>query len=91
CGGSRNSGQTVHSRCATCGGTGYRGREVICELLVIDDAIRELIQELANATAIRDAGISAGMRLLRDVGLDKVKNGITTLEEIERVTKRTAL
>ncbi|MEM6472464.1 MAG: ATPase, T2SS/T4P/T4SS family [Planctomycetota bacterium] len=91
CGDKKEAGLSPRSTCSVCGGSGYRGREVVCELLVIDDAIRELIQKMANATEIRDAGLAAGMRLLRDVGLDKVKQGITTLEEIERVTRRTAL
>ncbi|MEO1618551.1 MAG: ATPase, T2SS/T4P/T4SS family [Planctomycetota bacterium] len=86
-----NRKPSASSLCKSCGGTGYRGREVICELLVIDDTVRDLIQESANASSIRDAGLAAGMRLLRDVGLEKVDQGITTLEEIERVTMRTAL
>ncbi|MEM1071125.1 MAG: GspE/PulE family protein, partial [Planctomycetota bacterium] len=91
CGSNDHKSSRVNTSCKDCGGTGYRGREVICELLVIDDAVRELVQNRANATAIRDAGLAAGMTLLRDVGLQKVQQGITTMEEIERVTMRSAL
>lgn len=79
------------SSCQTCRGTGYRGREGIYELLVLDDTIRDLIQRRAHASEIREAGINRGMRLLRESGLEKVEAGVTTSEEIDRVTMRTAL
>jgi len=79
------------SDCQQCRGTGYNGREGIYELLVLDDKIRDLIQRRAHASEIRDAGMEQGMRLLRDSGLEKVESGITTTEEIERVTMRTSL
>ncbi|QDT07415.1 Type II secretion system protein E [Rubripirellula lacrimiformis] len=77
--------------CRNCRGTGYRGREGIYELLVLDDSIRDLIQQRAHASQIREAAIARGMKLLRESGAEKVQSGITTLEEIERVTMRTAL
>ncbi|WP_436717725.1 ATPase, T2SS/T4P/T4SS family [Roseiconus lacunae] len=77
--------------CRQCSGSGYSGRELISELLVLNDGIRKLIQSRANATEIRDAGLQSGMKLLRDVGIEKVKLGITTHEEVERVTMRASL
>lgn len=88
CGGGVKSPPTS---CQNCRGTGYRGREGIYELLVIDDSIRNLIQDRAHAAEIRDAGVGRGMRLLRDCGMEKVEAGKTTIEEIDRVTMRTAL
>lgn len=79
------------SSCPRCRGTGYRGREGIYELLVVNDSVRELIQSRAAASKIRDAAVAEGMKLLRDDGLRKVEQGITTLEEIERVTMRTGI
>lgn len=77
--------------CGHCRETGYRGREGIYELLVLDDAIRDLIQRRTHAAEIREAGLSRGMRLLQEAGNEKVAAGITTAEEIERVTMRTNL
>lgn len=79
------------SRCANCRGTGYRGREGIYELLLISEAIRQLIQSRSNASEIREQGVKEGMRLLRDSGLLKIEQGLTTQEEVERVTMRTEL
>ncbi|TWU62324.1 Type II secretion system protein E [Crateriforma conspicua] len=76
------------TQCKHCRGTGYKGREGIYELLRIDDSIRELIQGRAHASVIRDAGVHIGMQLLRESGLEKVKLGRTTLEEVDRVTMR---
>ena len=72
--------------CDQCRGTGYRGRVGLFELLVLDDQCRELIQSRANASQIREAGLSSGMHLLSTDGLLKVCQGITTLDEVLRVT-----
>ncbi|MCG8651296.1 MAG: type II secretion system protein GspE, partial [Pirellulales bacterium] len=77
--------------CPDCRGTGYHGREGIYELLVLNDSVRDLIQRRAHASEIRDAGLQLGMKLLRDSGMEKVSRGITSAEEIQRVTLRTAL
>ena len=76
------------SGCSACRNTGFRGRVAICELLRVDDLIRRSIQTRASATEIRDAAIKAGMRLLRDDGIDKVLAGITTPSEVARVSVR---
>lgn len=74
--------------CDACRKTGYRGRLAICELLVVQDSIRQRIQTQASATEIRDAAVQGGMKLLRADGVDKIQAGITTPEEIDRVTVR---
>lgn len=80
---------TTH--CTHCRGTGYRGREGIYELLMISDRIREQVQNRANATAIRKVAVQDGMQLLRDCGMTKVEQELTTLDEVNRVTMRTEL
>ena len=72
--------------CEFCRGTGFRGRVGLFELLVMDDNCRELVQSLGNASQIREAGMQAGMHLLATDGLLKVHQGVTTLEEVMRVT-----
>jgi general secretion pathway protein E len=74
--------------CPTCRNTGYRGRVGICELLSVDESIRRHIQSRASATEIREAAVRVGMRLLRDDGIEKVLAGITTPNEVGRVTVR---
>ena len=72
--------------CDNCRGTGYRGRIGIFELLEVRDSIRELIQNRANAAHIRRAANELGMKMLRDDGLDKARAGLTTIDEVVRVT-----
>ena len=72
--------------CDACRGTGFSGRLGLFELLVLDDACRHLVQSRANAAAIRDLGLKSGMHLLAMDGLLKVHQGITTLDEVLRVT-----
>jgi type IV pilus assembly protein PilB len=72
--------------CIECGATGYHGRTAIHELLDLSDRIRELILEKRPSSEIRKAAHDEGMRFLRDSALGKVKAGITTLKEINKVT-----
>jgi general secretion pathway protein E len=74
--------------CPTCGGSGYRGRVAIYETLVVDDQVRRLIMAKADAGAIREAAIAAGMRPLRLDGMAKVLQGVTTAEEVLRITQQ---
>jgi general secretion pathway protein E len=74
--------------CAACSQTGYRGRTGIYELLVMDDEIRRLIGTKADSTAIKQAAVSKGMITLKDDGADKVFHGITTTEEVMRITQQ---
>ena len=76
----------VGKGCGHCRGTGYKGRRAIAELLSLNDEIREMIIERAPARLIRDAAARNGTRFLREVALDLVKDGFTTLKEINRVT-----
>ncbi len=72
--------------CERCRGTGYRGRIGLFELLVVDDRCRELVQSRGNASQIREAALDAGMELLATDGILKVHQGLTTLDEVLRVT-----
>ena len=73
--------------CELCGQTGYRGRVGLYELLLMSDAIRHHVASGADANVIRNEAISAGMRTLREDALDKLKAGLTTPEEVVRVTR----
>jgi type IV pilus assembly protein PilB len=72
--------------CIECSGTGFRGRTAIHELLDLTDRIREMILEKKPSSEIRKAAREEGMHFLRESALDKVKAGITTLKEINKVT-----
>ncbi|TAN42594.1 MAG: type II secretion system protein GspE, partial [Nitrospirae bacterium] len=76
--------------CAACSGQGYLGRTGIFELLVLDEASRQLITSRPDAQLLRNAAMSAGMHTLRTDGLEKVLQGITTVEEVLRVTQKDA-
>ena len=73
--------------CRHCRGTGFRGRMGIFEILLVDDQIRELILKKASAEEIKKAAIKSGMKTLREDGLLKVQEGITSLDEVIRVTQ----
>ena len=73
--------------CEKCRGTGFAGRQGIFELMPITDAIRELIMDRADASRIRHRALSEGMTALRTNGWRKVTDGITTPEEVLRLTK----
>lgn len=68
--------------CEACGGTGFKGRMPIHELLVMDDGLRELLSRKAGATEIKEAALRAGMRTLRQDGLLKAAQGLTTVQEV---------
>ena len=73
--------------CEFCGGIGYRGRIGLFEILVLDRDIRRLIAEKASEDKIREAARARGMKTLLEDGVLKVIKGLTTLEEIKRVTE----
>jgi len=73
--------------CQNCLGTGYRGRTGIFELLVLDDDIRSLVLKDYDANTIKKTAISRGMLTLRQDGAMKVLRGVTTIEEVVRVTQ----
>jgi type IV pilus assembly protein PilB len=72
--------------CLECAGTGYRGRTAIHELLDMTDLIRELILERKPSSEISRAAREQGMTTLRESAVDRVRHGITTLREINKVT-----
>ncbi len=71
--------------CRACSGTGYRGRIGLFEVLVPTAAVREAVHDGSSEASLRVAAAGAGMRRLAEDGLRKVRAGITTLEELERV------
>ncbi len=72
--------------CLECSGTGYRGRSAITELLDLSDHIREMIIDRRPTSEIKRAARDEGMTFLRDSGLKKIREGITTLREINKAT-----
>jgi type II secretory ATPase GspE/PulE/Tfp pilus assembly ATPase PilB-like protein len=72
--------------CIECGGTGYKGRQAICELLDLSDRIRELILARKPTSEIKKAARDEGMRFLRESAVERVLHGVTTLREINKVT-----
>jgi type IV pilus assembly protein PilB len=72
--------------CIECAGTGFRGRTAIHELLDLSDRVREMILAKKPTSEIRRAAREEGMRFLRESALDKVRLGMTTLKEINKVT-----
>ena len=74
------------SGCDRCKGRGYLGRVALIEALPVSEAIRRLVIKRASAAVVKNQAMTEGMRTLRMVGLDKALEGVTTLEEIWRVT-----
>jgi type IV pilus assembly protein PilB len=72
--------------CARCGGSGYKGRIGLYEVMTVTDEIRELAIRRASADEIAVVAMRSGMRRLRQDGLEKVKLGRTSLAEVARVT-----
>lgn len=73
--------------CEACAQTGYRGRTGLYELMPMSDAIRHHIAAGADAGVLRDRAVREGMRTLRQDALDKLRQGLTTPEEVARVTR----
>jgi type IV pilus assembly protein PilB len=71
--------------CIRCGNTGYRGRIGLYEVMPMSDELRTLVLERAGLDEIRAMALTQGMRTMRDDGIDKVKQGLTTLAEVARV------
>jgi type IV pilus assembly protein PilB len=72
--------------CPQCNGTGFRGRIALYEVMPMSEDIRELVLNGASATEIKRAAISLGMKTLRQSGISKLREGLTTVGEIVRVT-----
>lgn len=72
--------------CLSCHGTGYRGRTVIAEMLQVDDSIRQAIVERRRIAELKQLAVASGMRFLRQAAITKLRDGVTTLHEINKVT-----
>jgi len=72
--------------CDNCNNTGYRGRSAVFEVMMMTDRIRELLQQRASTSAIRQIAREQGMRTMRESGLLKIYDGTTTIEEVVRET-----
>ena len=68
--------------CEFCRGTGYSGRTALFEIMVLDDEMRQLIQDRSSTNALRSAARRRGMRTLREGGLLAIFDGVTTIEEV---------
>jgi len=73
--------------CAQCSGTGYRGRQGIFEMMEVHEEVRRLVVQNADATVLAAAARNNGMIALKEDGWDKVNRGVTTVEEVLRVTQ----
>ena len=72
--------------CATCGGTGYKGRIALYEVMPMSDRIREAVLAGNSSAEIKRAAIDSGMKSLRMSGIGKIAEGLTTVEEVLRIT-----
>jgi type IV pilus assembly protein PilB len=72
--------------CSKCNSTGYKGRIGVFEIMVFNDEIRDLVMNQASTAVLRAASQKAGMRLLRDNGLEAMFDGITTIDEVVKET-----
>jgi type IV pilus assembly protein PilB len=72
--------------CATCNGTGYKGRVGLYEVMEITEGIRDLIMVGATAVEIKRKALDEGMLTLRQSGLEKIRNSVTTVDEVVRET-----
>ena len=72
--------------CYRCHGTGFFGRTAVCELLSLNDRLRQIILEQRSAAELKTAAREEGMVSMREQALEKVFAGVTTLADINRVT-----
>ncbi len=72
--------------CKTCGGSGYKGRVALYEVMVMNDGLKDLVLQGASTSELKSEAIRLGMATLRRSGLNKVGEGVTTVEEVLRVT-----
>ncbi len=74
------------SGCATCGGSGYKGRIALYEVMPFTEGVKELVLNGASSAELKRAAVKDGMKTLRMSGITKVAEGVTTIEEVIRVT-----
>jgi type IV pilus assembly protein PilB len=78
---------TFHGRgCNDCGGTGYRGRLAVYEVMVMHEALKEMILKGVSAMELKREAVKLGMSTLRMSAMQKVRTGLTTVDETIRVT-----
>jgi type II secretory ATPase GspE/PulE/Tfp pilus assembly ATPase PilB-like protein len=82
-----NGSEQEGAGCEYCGGTGYRGRTGVYELLVLNDPMRDMIRDNPNLNAIRQEAVKSGMKYLQEDGLRIVMEGDTSIQEVLRVCK----
>jgi len=73
--------------CPDCLNTGYRGRNAIFEMMVLDDSLKKVISQTSDANVIRETAVAGGMLSLKEDGIRKILKGMTTVEEVMRITK----
>ena len=86
-----NATEFTAKGCSQCRNTGYRGRLGIYELMIVDESMRGLITRRSHSTLLRDDAVAKGMQLLSKAGEIKIREGVTTREEVERVTMRASM
>jgi type IV pilus assembly protein PilB len=72
--------------CPKCGDIGYKGRSALMEIMPVDEEMRTIILREGNASSIREQAVAKGMKTLRDAGLQRVREGLTNIEEILRIS-----
>jgi type IV pilus assembly protein PilB len=72
--------------CETCGGSGYRGRAGLYEVMAMSPELRRMVLRGASVAELRDQAVAEGMLTLRMDGIKKVEKGVTTLEEVVKET-----
>jgi general secretion pathway protein E len=72
--------------CGYCRGTGYKGRKAVAEMMLLSDELRELVVSRAPIRQVKEAAARAGVKSMREMAMDLVRHGETTLQEINRVT-----
>ena len=72
--------------CGTCNGTGYKGRLALYEVMPMADSIREAVIAGASTAEVKRTAVSCGMSTLRRSGINKIAEGVTTVEEVLRIT-----
>ena len=72
--------------CKTCSDTGYKGRVALYEVMLLKDPLKDLILQGASTSELKNEAIRLGMNTLRRSGLNKINEGMTTVEEVVRVT-----
>jgi len=82
----KGTGKTGNADCKTCNGSGYKGRVALYEVMRFSDNLKELVLQGASTAELKMGAIKNGMMTLRMAGIEKIVQGVTTTEEVGRVT-----